>query len=312
MSPTLSSESPSTVRLMAVGDVMLARSIGTQIIRNGSDIPFAQVAGMLEEGDLQVANLECTISDEGTPEKKGYTFRAPVRAADALVSAGFDVVSQANNHALDYGSGALEQTRELLSRRGIAVVGAGEDPSEAHTPIIVERNGLRMAFLGFVNVPVETGGFDTRRWIASANSPGLSWALGDEIARDVVAARKKADLVIVLLHSGYEGQSAPNAAQRAAAHAAIDAGATLVLGSHPHVLQGTEKYKNGFIIYSLGNFVFDGYKGDANDTAILEATLDRQGVSDLKWIPIEIENGLPRPANDIEAARILARVKPLN
>lgn len=297
---------------MAVGDVMLARSIGAQIARNGSAIPFAQVAGILEEGDLQVANLECTISDEGTPEKKGYTFRAPLGAADALESAGFDVVSQANNHALDYGSAALEQTRELLERRGIAVVGAGDDAGEAHAPITIERNGLRMAFLAYVNVPVETGGFDTGRWTASADSPGLAWALGDEIARDVAEARKQADIVIVMLHSGYEGQSAPNAAQRAAAHAAIDAGAALVLGSHPHVLQGTEKYKNGFIIYSLGNFVFDGYRGDANDSAILEATLDKQGVSDLKWIPIEIENGLPRPAKDIETARILARVKPLN
>src|SRR4029434_4851617 len=121
---------------------------------------------------------------------------------------------------------------------------------------VLVAKGLRLAFLAYVDVPVERNGFDTATWEADSNAPGVAWARQARIAADVAEARRAADVVIVLLHSGSEGDSSPNGIQRAAAHTAIDAGATLVVGAHPHVLQGVERYGRGVIAYSLGNIVF--------------------------------------------------------
>lgn len=298
------------ITLMAVGDLMLARTIGERVYSQGPQSIFAGVQPILDSADLLVGNLECAITDRGQPEPgKGYTFAAPPAAADALAAAGFDVLSLANNHALDYGFEGLAQTQSLLDERGIAFVGAGENEVAAHRPLIVERNGLRLAFLAYVDVLVEDGGFDTRRWVASAASPGMAWAYPDRIREDAAAARAESEVVIVLLHFGYEGRTGPVASQQQAARAAIEGGAALVLGSHPHVLQRTERYQNGLIVYSLGNFVFDGFGFPANYSAIFSATIDGSGVRDYGWFPVVVvDDGLPRLATAEETPMILALV----
>jgi capsule synthesis protein PGA_cap len=297
---------PPALHFMAVGDLMLARSIGERILSEGPAVPFAGVAPILASADLLVANLECVISDRGEPQSKAYTFRAPPAAADSLALAGVDVVSLANNHSLDYGPEGLRDTGQLLADRQIAAVGAGENEAAARAPAVVERNGLRVAFLAYVDVPVETGtGFDTRTWIATTSSPGIAWADTDHISADVTAARAHADVVVVLLHSGLESRTEVTALQRAEAHAAIDAGAALVVGSHPHVLQGVEQYHGGLIAYSLGNFVFDGFTLPENYSAIFAATLTRDGVGEYNWIPVMVEGGIPRLATPKEAPAIL-------
>ena len=293
---------------MAVGDVMLARSIGDRILAEGAGVPFAGVASVLSEADLLAANLECAISERGQPRTKAYTFRAPPLAADSLALAGVDLVSLANNHALDYGNDALADTLQLLGERQIAAVGAGANESVARAPAILERNGLRVAFLAYVDVPVEGSGFDTRTWIALADSPGMAWAEVEDISADVAAARTLADVVIVLLHSGLEGRTEVTASQQAQARAAVDAGAALVLGAHPHVLQGTEVYHGGLIVYSLGNFIFDGFGFPENYSAIFSATLSPAGVEEYEWTPVVIENGLPRLATPTESDLVLSRV----
>jgi len=304
---------PPIIHLMAVGDVMLARSVGDRIVAEGPAVPFAGVAQTLGSAGLLVANLECVISELGEPQPKAYTFRAPPAAADSLALAGVDVVSLANNHSLDYGFEALSDTRQRLADRQIAAVGAGDNEAAAHTPVVVERNGLRVAFLAYVDVPVETrSGFDTRTWIATADAPGIAWADVEQISADVAAARAQADVVVVLLHFGFESRTQVTTAQRAEAHAAIDAGAALVLGSHPHVLQGVERYNGGLIAYSLGNFVFDGFTFPENYSAIFAATLTRDGVGEYNWIPVVMEEGVPRLATPEEAPNILALVKPLD
>jgi poly-gamma-glutamate synthesis protein (capsule biosynthesis protein) len=304
---------PPIIHLMAVGDVMLARSVGDRIVAEGPAVPFAGVAQTLGSAGLLVANLECVISELGEPQPKAYTFRAPPAAADSLALAGVDVVSLANNHSLDYGFEALSDTRQRLADRQIAAVGAGDNEAAAHTPVIVERNGLRVALLAYVDVPVETrSGFDTRTWIATADAPGIAWADVAQISTDVAAARAQADVVVVLLHFGFESRPQVTTAQRAEAHAAIDAGAALVLGSHPHVLQGVERYNGGLIAYSLGNFVFDGFTFPENYSAIFAATLTRDGVGEYNWIPVVMEEGVPRLATPEEAPNILALVKPLD
>ncbi len=290
---------------------MLARSVGDRILAEGPAVPFVGVISTLAGADLFVANLECAISDRGEPQPKGYTFRAPLAAADSLAQAGVDVVSLANNHALDYGPTGLADTMQLLSDRQIAYVGAGMNQTVARVPAVVERNGLHVAFLGYVDVPVESNGFDTRSWIATGSSLGVAWADPEHISEDVAAARALADVVVVLFHFGLESRPEVTDSQRALAQAAIDAGAALVIGSHPHVLQGYEQYGGGLIVYSLGNFVFDGFGFPENYSAIFTATLTGDGVADFGWVPVVVENGLPRLASGEEAEQILGGLQPI-
>lgn len=300
------------VNLQAVGDIMMARTIGDLVINQGPGVIFSGVQSVLETADVLVGNLECAITSGGEPQPKIYTFAAPPIAALALGLAGFDVLSLANNHAMDYGSVGLLDTIINLGQYGIASVGAGTTAVVAHAPVILERNGLRMAFLAYVDVPNEFTGFDTHTWIATDTKPGVAWAYRDQIKTDVTAARLLADVVVVFLHSGYEMIDMVVAHQRGEAIAAIDAGAALVIGSHPHILQRVEKYHGGLIAYSLGNFVFDDNEGISNASAILQVLLSRQGVENYRFVPVLIENGLPRLAADWEVPAIGTIVSPIN
>jgi poly-gamma-glutamate capsule biosynthesis protein CapA/YwtB (metallophosphatase superfamily) len=295
-----------SISLAAVGDMMLARSIGAALVRNPLDSPFAAVADILRDADIAVGNLECAIATTGIPARKAFTFRAPPQAVSALAGAGFDVLSLANNHSLDYGAAALVQTTGSLDLADIHHVGAGLNEEIAYHPQLLTVKGVRLAFLAYVDAPPE-GRFNKTLWAARGIKPGVAWADPERIRADVSAAKLDADVVIVLLHSGTEGSRTPNRIQRAAAHAAIDAGAALVIGSHPHVLQGVEYYGKGVIAYSLGNFVFDGFRN--NDSAILLVTLRREGVRELKWTPVVIRKGRPQVATDTQAALIQRRIE---
>ena len=304
-----------TVNLEAVGDIMLARTVGQQILSKGPQVVFAGVQPVLDGADVLVGNLECALTSATSPQPKTFTFAAPPEAAKALALAGFDVLGLANNHAMDYGAVGLADTINNLQQNGIASAGAGMNATEAHTPVILERNGLRLAFLAYANVGAESGGFDARAWIATESQPGIAWADPDQVKADVTAAKKEADVVIVLLHSGYEITSIiPNISddQRLAAHAAIDAGAALVIGSHPHFLQSIERYHGGLIAYSLGNFVFDDYQGIANATIILRVVLNRAGFQSYEWVPVLIKNGLPELTDVNSALAIGTMVAPLS
>jgi poly-gamma-glutamate capsule biosynthesis protein CapA/YwtB (metallophosphatase superfamily) len=304
-----------TVNLEAVGDIMLARTVGQQVQSQGPQVVFAGVQTVLDSADVLVGNLECALTSGGSPQPKTFTFAAPPETTKALALAGFDVLSLANNHAMDYGAAGLADTVNNLNQNGIASAGAGMNAAEAYRPVILERNGLRLAFLAYADVQVESSGFDAHAWIATDSQPGIAWADPDQIKADVTAARIEADLVIVLLHSGYEITSIiPNISddQRLAAHAAIDAGAAVVIGSHPHFLQSIERYHGGLIAYSLGNFVFDDYRGIANETIILRVVLTRAGFQSYEWVPVLIENGLPELTDLNNALAIGTMVAPIN
>lgn len=295
------------IHLTAVGDIMLDRSLGRAIQQGNLEYPFQYVAHLLQAADITVGNLECALGDVGEPENKAYPFRAPPEAAQSLALAGFDILSLANNHAMDYGPEALRQGMTLLREAGIATVGAGANSAEARAPHFVEMKGIRLAFLGYVHVPVEWRGFDARSWTATADSAGLAWGDPEIIHEDVTAVRPQADLVIVILHSGYEYVAAPSPPQVAAAKAAIDAGANLVIGHHAHILQGIEFYNGGVIAYGLGNFAFeiDG----PPETALLNVWLDRRGVRQIELLPAIVQfGGQPRPATEPEAVAIRQQV----
>ncbi|UCG23512.1 MAG: CapA family protein [Chloroflexota bacterium] len=291
------------IHLSAVGDLMLDRALGYAITSGDSSFPFRAVATELAQADITVGNLESALGDRGQPAAKSYTFRAPPAAADSLASAGFDLLTLANNHALDYGPEALIQAMELLAESEIAIVGAGVDEPSARRPVILEHMGLKIAFLGYVDVPIEVSGFDTREWSATGSTAGLAWADLGHIGQDVAAARQQADTVIVLLHSGHEYVQPPSPAQVEAAHEAVDAGADLVIGHHAHVLQGVEFRDDAVIAYGLGNFAFE-IDGDPS-TAILNVWLDTGGVRQLEFSPAIVQQGgQPRIATSEEATEI--------
>lgn len=297
---------------MAVGDVMLGWQVGRKIVRKGPSAPWVHVKSYLDQADLVVANLECVISKLGEPwPSKLIHLRTPLAAADSLVAGGVDVVSVANNHALDFGREAFGDTLRRLDDRGIGYAGGGADKAAARAPLIVEENGIRIAFLGYVLPFSSRTTFNTREWAAGTNLSGITIGTPEGVAGDVTAAQAEADIVVVMVHGGTEYRGRPNGAQRAFAAAAIDAGASLVLGHHPHVLQGYMRREGTLVAFSLGNFLFARFDGAANDTAILDVTLTPDGVTSLDWIPLVIEGGVPRPAVGAEIPRVMSRLPEL-
>jgi poly-gamma-glutamate synthesis protein (capsule biosynthesis protein) len=299
LAPWLNQEltSDAVIHLTAVGDVMLDRALGEAVLAGDVGYPFAQVEGMLSTADITIGNLESALGDLGTPENKGYTFRAPKETVETLSLAGFDLFSLANNHAMDYGAEGLIQAIQLLEARGINTIGAGADDAAAHHPVTFEMNGIKLAFLAYVDVPVEFRGFDAHAWIAGENHAGVAWAEPARIRTDVADAISQADLVVVILHSGYENVIQPSPPQVAAAHAAIEAGAKLVIGHHTHVLQPIELSSDGVIAYGLGNFAFE----DAGppETGLLNIWIDARGVRELELVPLLLDSdGRPFPASE--------------
>ncbi|MCL4264149.1 MAG: CapA family protein [Anaerolineae bacterium] len=296
------------VQLAAVGDIMMDRGLGYNLTQGHLAYPFAKVTHLFQAADITVGNVESALGTGGEPAPKSYPFRAPPEAAEALALAGFDVVSLANNHGMDYGPETLLEGISLLKAAHVQPIGAGANRAEARTPFITEANGLTVAFLGYVNVPVEAlSAFDVKTWDATETTPGLAWGEPDVVTEDVTAVRPLADLVVVVLHSGYEYIEEPSEPQAAIARAAIDAGADLVIGHHAHILQGIEFYNGGVIVYGLGNFAFE-IDGDPS-TAILNVWLDADGVRELELIPAIIQfGGQPRLVEAWESFPALERV----
>jgi poly-gamma-glutamate synthesis protein (capsule biosynthesis protein) len=278
------------IDLTFVGDVMVAETPG-DLIERGTD-PLAGVAKYLGRKRLRIANLECVVATTGTAETKPFTFRAHPRTLP-LLARYFDGVSVANNHSGDFGKAALAEQFDLLENAKLPYFGGGRDLAAAHKPWVVERDGLRVALLGYVE-------FKPRAFEASATRPGVAWSGEDEqVLRDIRDAREKyrADVVIPFLHWGWEDEGYPSERQKVFARRMIDAGATLVVGSHPHVTQGAESYQGKPIVYSLGNFLFNGFDTEATLTGwILEAHVDKSGVRSWRTRVVKLDaDGVPTP-----------------
>jgi poly-gamma-glutamate capsule biosynthesis protein CapA/YwtB (metallophosphatase superfamily) len=228
-----------SVTLAAVGDIMLARRITTLMYEHGSVYPFERVLPLLQNADLTIANSEGSFTERGEAQVKAYTFRVPPRFAAGLAQAGIDAVSLGNNHTADYGPGGVADTIAALDAAGIKHAGAGMNEAQAGQPALLESQGLHIAFLSYTNIMENT--------FAGPDSAGVALATPDAIAAGVRAAKSQADVVIVALHSGVEYTDAPQPGQQQLAHAAIDAGALIVLGHHPHTLQGWSRYNGGLI-----------------------------------------------------------------
>ena len=285
----------STVTLIFGGDIMLAETVGERIAQ-GMD-PFDDVAPFLQTGDATIANLECVVATKGTPmEGKPFTFRADPRVLPVLAKH-FPIVSLANNHTGDFGHEAFLEQLGFLKQQGIAYFGGGKDCAEARTPHIIEIKGLRIALLGYCD-------YHPREFEAGPNWPGTAWAVGPQIEADIKAARTlyHADLVIPFMHWGL--QYVPeNKSQRKLAHLMIRAGADAVIGSHPHVTQAVEYYHGKLIIYSLGNFVFNGFdEGPSRVGWLARLRLNKQGLVSWDTAAYHLtDDGIPHLTKDVES-----------
>lgn len=303
--------------LAAAGDLMLGRRVAL-VAGDAVDYPLNRVRADFQNADIGFANLEVALTQRGSAAHKDYTFRAPPALAAGLRAAGINVLSLANNHVLDYGPTGLKDTVAALQQSGIAHAGAGSNAAAAETPAVLDIRGVRVAFLSFVNVPNDSvTGFVAKSMSAGPARPGVDWGTPEEVTRQVQAAKAHADVVIVSMHAGTEYADTPNAVQRGLAHAAIDAGAALVIGAHPHVLQGIEYYHRGVILYSLGNFVFDFDPNDVRNyglapvqTLVARVTFTADRVSGLQLLPAMINTSQyrPVPATGAAAQAVLDRV----
>jgi len=275
---------PETITLTAVGDVMFGRRTDLRMVTyNDYTHPFLNVAQELAAADVTVANMENPISDRITVNHNygTYVFGTSTRATKGLTFAGFDAVSLANNHTLNAGQGALLDTFRALNAANVKYFGAGANIAEARRPAIVQAKGVRFAFLGYDDITGSAYG-------AGPSRPGNAPLNVNNVIADVKAARQKADVVVPFFHWGVEYQLYPSTRQREIAKAAVEAGAGLVLGSHPHWVQAIEFYRGALIAYSMGNFVFDQPWLETQQGIALRTTWRKTDLVSFDILPVHI------------------------
>jgi poly-gamma-glutamate synthesis protein (capsule biosynthesis protein) len=301
--------------LSAVGDVMLARGVARAMRESGTLYPVAKVREHLAAADLAFANLESPIGVKGRPlPGKQIWFRAEPEAIEVLKAAGLDGVTVANNHILDYDEENFLETLDFLAEAGIPWTGGGRDLAEARRPLVLEARGVRIAFLGYSEFADLFFDWDyPRSFAATEDRPGVPAIREDWLAEDIRAARQVADVVAVALHWGVEFTNSPTEEQRRLARYIVDQGADLVLGSHPHAIQGFEIYNGGFIAYSMGNFIMDRQDTDlARESMILDFLIGPDGVKQVEVHPVWIEAEQPCILQGEEAARLRQKMQEIS
>lgn len=292
---------------VAVGDTSVCDGVERQIKELGADFPFAPVRPILQEADVVFGNMENVFSQaqEGIPAQ-AHLLRAEPATAAAVASAPFSVVSLANNHIFDFALKGIEDTVEALSARGIRSCGAGRSLQEARAPVIVERNNVRLGFLGY-----------TTKGIQSATSDRAGAAVIDveQIEQDILRLAGSVDHVIVSLHAGLEFIDYPHPDYRSQCHRIAAAGVSLILGHGPHVIQGVEVVNGCLICYSLGNFLFDLALMDlktprSEEGLLLQCRLGKDRPIEYDLLPTVINEVFQVERADPERAReIMARVE---
>ncbi|MFH2105616.1 MAG: CapA family protein [Parcubacteria group bacterium] len=299
-------KTPVEFTLVAGGDVMLSRHVGTKIREAGDPIlPFRKIADTFKEADIAFVNLETPFYDQGPPVTEGMVFKAEPETIAGLTHAGIDIVSLANNHTRNKGEAGLIYTLDYLRENNIAYSGAGKNFTEAHSPTIIEQDGFKIAWLSYT---FSDGVSNYSR--VEAEDPDVAFLETVQMEKDVKAAKENSDLVIVSMHAGNEYTTVPSVQQKEFAHAAIDGGAELIIGHHPHVVQITEEYNDKYIIYSLGNLVFDQmWSEETREGVIARCQFQDTNVKSIEFVPVKIENyNQPRLATGAESARILERM----
>jgi poly-gamma-glutamate capsule biosynthesis protein CapA/YwtB (metallophosphatase superfamily) len=287
--------------LLFAGDVTLSDAFA-DLIGQDYDWAFAEMEEY-RQADIAMVNLENPLTTATTPlPDKQFNFKADPGSIEVLMRGGVDIVTLANNHAMDYEEPGLVETMEILDRAGIRHIGAGRDITEARRPEIMEVKGQRIAFLGY---------YDADFHAAGEGIAGTNPTHNDRIAEDIKAIRNQVDWIIVNYHWGAEKSSYPGDWQIDLAHFTIDQGADLVVGHHPHVLQGAEIYKGRPIAYSLGNFIFGGNSRSDYDTAVLKVSLNDQQMK-VEFLPVEVRQYQPKVVTGDRATEILQHIQEIS
>ncbi len=281
----------------AVGDVMPARGVdriligsGASTASDGLDAVFGDTLSILQSCDILLGNLEAAATHADSRVKKSYNFRFNPNALGALKNAGFSFFSIANNHSFDFGVQGFLDTLKNLAAFGIGVSGSGKDFDEALRPVQEARRGLEVRILSFAAYPREANGFNGRRVTqAGRGKPGVLW-LDSDTMKDASRAFSKDSFDIAMVHGGAEYTETPTEEQRLLYRGLLEAGADLVIGSHPHVLQGLEAHSGGLIAYSLGNFIFPGMEEIPGGTGsvILLVGVYKGKIRYVREIPVQL------------------------
>lgn len=295
---------PGPITLAFAGDIYAELSLADRLAadHDGFVGPFAEV---LRGADLAVGNLEAAITTRGSPVDKEFTFRVPPGILDALRAGGFDVLSAANNHGLDYGASGLEETLAVKRAQPDGLlVGIGRDEDEAFAPYTAEVGGHRVAVIAATQV---IDGHLIGSWTATADRAGLASAKRvDRLVEEVRRVRHDADTVVVYLHWGTETEVCPNSSQQELAGVLADAGADVIVGGHAHRLQGAGRLGDAFVGYGLGNFLFGAVSPAGAATGVLLVEVDGRDVLGYEWRPGRIVDRVPQPVTGSEAEGAVA------
>jgi poly-gamma-glutamate synthesis protein (capsule biosynthesis protein) len=299
------------VRFIAVGDVNLGREAGQKILNGEIDYPFAEVRDVFAAYDIVFANLECTLSDQdGETQHPGNNliFTGPPGGAQSLREGGVTVVSTANNHALDYGVRAHSETMQYLAEAGVLFTGTSSDSSSIYEPLIIVRNGIRIAFFACTDIMnIENPVW--KRYVAAADT--------SRILPSIRSYRDSVDFVVVSYHGGEEYSERPTQRVRDFGAWMVSGGADLFLGHHPHVPHGIGELQGKYMVYSLGNFVFrqpDHFWTQRSFAFSVDIRKDREGTKAVALAVLPLAAGLqPRFIEDPgEAEVIIDRVRALS
>ena len=293
------------VSLIAVGDISYSRGV-ERIVKKQNDInyPFLKIGDYLKNADLVFGNLETPITEGREINDFEMIFRSNPLTEKALKLNNFSILSLANNHTPNFGEKGLKDTFFYLEKEGIKYVGAGENEKTAYQPVYIEKKGIKFAFLAYNDSDVVPLSYK-----ATENFAGTAFMETEKMIEAVKKAKQKSDFVIVSMHSGNEYVNKPNSSQVNFAHSAIDAGADLVIGHHPHVVQILEKYKDKYIFYSLGNFIFDQQASETRKGLMIKVYFTKDEITKISLLPIIMKNlAQPEIADINEAKKILQRL----
>jgi poly-gamma-glutamate synthesis protein (capsule biosynthesis protein) len=297
----------SLVSVVAVGDIMLSRHVGAKIDEAGDpSLPFAKVKEILDGADITFGNLECPLSSSDIPIREGLVFRCLTKYVSGLKNAGFDVLSTANNHSFDQGPDNLEFTIDYLKSVDILPVGTFKQSQLSNSMELdssIKKGDTIFGFLSYSYTARNDGGKSRHDQIATMHDL-------EQLKSDIQNLEPQSDIVVVSMHAGTEYVRTPNAEQVSFAHAAIDAGADVVIGHHPHWVQTIEIYRGKPVFYSLGNFVFDQmWSQDTREGLMIRLNIKDKKLKNAELLPVVIDNYCcPRPADEAESQAILEKI----
>ncbi len=295
--------------IIASGDTMMGSWAEDVISDSGYAYPFQRITPLIGDADIFFTNLEAPFGTTGQPFEKKFNFQVKPDLVNVLLAGNINLVSLANNHTMDYGPDCLKETIETLDKHQIKYAGAGLNLKEARKSAILSISNKKVGFLSYsLTFPEEFWATDT--------TAGTCFPWEEFTMADVKALKDSCDFVIVSCHWGQELRDTPKDYQKELAHKLIDNGADLILGHHPHVVQGIEFYKDKFIAYSLGNFIFGSYSESARDSFLLKTIVQDDNQMTAQIVPINVYNKVvdfrPEPLDGLQKKQFLDKMRRLS